>query len=214
MSASVAFDGGEPRQPARQRRDQPGQLRTVRVDMGDELLFGGVGDVVAERLGEELVRRGEILFAMPEQHARPAVERSPGRLGDQRGLAQTGLTRDEEHLAALATGDALERVRHRRHLGFPADDTRRGTHAQTARQRHGIRRRPRRAAPSAPRRSPPDRAGPSTSSGPTRMHSCRLRRPAINRTTSAARIWPPSQRRAESGGLDHRVAEVVVVLAA
>ena len=107
----------------------------MRVHVGDELLLGGVGDVVAERFGEELIRRGEVLFAMPEQHARPAVERGPGRLGDQRGLAQTGLTRDEEHLAAFAPGDTLERIQHRRHLGFPAHDTRRGAHRQTPRQR-------------------------------------------------------------------------------
>ena len=53
---------------------------------------------------------------MAEQHARPAVERGPGRLGDQRGLAETCLTRDEHHLAASARGDALERVQQRRQL--------------------------------------------------------------------------------------------------
>ncbi len=72
---------------------------------------------------------------MPEQHARPAVERGPGRLRDQRGLAEPGLTRDEEHLAAFALSDALERIQHRRHLGLPADHTRRRAHRQTARQR-------------------------------------------------------------------------------
>ena len=125
MSASVAFDGPSPGNRLAKRRDQPDQLRTVHVDMRDELVLGSVGDVVAERLGEELVRGGEILLAVPEQHTRARVERGPRRLGDQRGLAQTGLTRDQQHLASLAAGDALERVRHRRHLGLPADHTHR-----------------------------------------------------------------------------------------
>ena len=102
MSVSVAFDGGRSGHPARQRWDRPGQLGTVRGDVRDELVLGGVGDVVAERFGEELVRRGEILFAMPEQHARAVVERGAGRLGDERGLAQPGLARHEQDLAAFA----------------------------------------------------------------------------------------------------------------
>ena len=112
-------------------------------------VLGRVGDVVAERLGEELVRRGEVLLAVPEQHARPAVERGAGRLGDERGLAQPGLARDEHHLAALAARDALERVRHRRHLGLAADHAHRRAHGQTARQRR-------------PQSSPPPPSGSHT----------------------------------------------------
>ena len=96
--------------------------------MRDELILGGVVDVVPERFGEQLVRGREILLAVPEQHARARVEASAGCLGDQRGLARTCLSRDEKHFASFAAGDALERIRHRRRLGFSTDDTRNGKH--------------------------------------------------------------------------------------
>ena len=81
--------------PAGQGRAPVGQLGSVGRDVGQQLVFGGMGDVVAERLGEELVGGGEVLFAVAEQHAGPVVESRPGRLGHQGGLAQTGLARDE-----------------------------------------------------------------------------------------------------------------------
>ena len=97
---------------ARQRRNQPRQFRTVRVHMGNELLFGGVRDVIPQSFGEQLIWRGEIFLAMPEQHTRAEIERGAGDLGDQRRLAETGFTRDEDDLASFATGDTLERVQH------------------------------------------------------------------------------------------------------
>ena len=63
------------------------------LDMFEEVGFGRVRDVVAERLREELVRRGEVFFAVPEQHARAALDRGAGRLGDQRRLAEARLRR-------------------------------------------------------------------------------------------------------------------------
>ena len=47
--------------------------------MGDELVLRSVGHIVAERLPEELVRGGEILLTMPEQHTGACVERDPRR---------------------------------------------------------------------------------------------------------------------------------------
>ena len=92
----------EVRDPAGQGGHQSGQFRPVGLDMGEELVLGGVGDVVAEGFGEELVGGGEVLLAVPEQHAGPVVEGGPGRLGHQGGLAQTGLARDEQDLAPFA----------------------------------------------------------------------------------------------------------------
>ena len=177
-------------------------------------LRGRGSTIVAERFGEELIRGGEVFFAVPEQHARIAVERGPGRFGDERGLAETGLTRDEEHLAAFAPGDTLERMRHRRQLGFAAHDTRGGAHRPDG-QATG-RRGPVSSAPRGSQRTSTVGTGsgrPFNVSAPTGLHSWRLRRPAINRTRSAARICPLSQRRAQSRRFDHRIAEVVVVLA-
>ena len=83
VSASVALDGGRSGiRPARAgtSRDEFGP---VGLDVGQELILGGVGDVVAERFGEQLVGSGEVLFAMAEQHAGPVVEGGSGRLGHQ-----------------------------------------------------------------------------------------------------------------------------------
>ena len=55
---------------------------------------------------------------------------------------------------------------------------------------------------------------PLRASSPRGRHRWRLRRPAMARTTSAARTCPPWHRAHKSGRLDHRVAEVVVVLTA
>ena len=151
---------------------------------------------------------------MPEQHARPAVERGPGRLGDQRGLAQTGLTRDEQHLAAFAAGDALERVQHRRHLGLAADHTRRRAHA-----------------PDGPAAGRPAPASATPSGSHTHLDGLDRIGQALQRelperaalvTAAPAGHQPHDVGRqdlpalaagTEPGRLDDRVAEVVVVLA-
>ena len=203
----------QPRQPARQRRNQSGQLRAVFVHVRDELFFGGVGDVVPERLGEQLIRRREVFLAMPEQHTRPAIERRPRRVGDERGLAQTGLTRDEEHLASLARGDALERVRHRspsrsRARRHPTRDARPDGPATAPRSSQL-----RRAVPSAPRPCPTGSGKPFNVSWPERT-ALVTAAPARHRAHHVrGEDLTTLTRRAEPGRLDHRVAEVVVVLA-
>ena len=116
MSASVAFDGGR----SGILLARAGTSRTVPnrgLDVGEELVLGSVGDVVAEGFGEELVGGGEVLLAVAEQHTGPGVERGPGRLGHEGGLAQTGLTRDEQHLAPFAARHTLDGVGDRSHLG-------------------------------------------------------------------------------------------------
>ena len=121
---------------AGQRGNQPGQLRPVSLDVGQELLLGSVGDVMPEGLGEKLVGSGEILLAVTEQHAGSCVEGRPSRLGHQRGLAQTSLARDEEHLAPLAPSNPLGGVGHGLHLGVASHNTSGGAHGKTTGQGH------------------------------------------------------------------------------
>ena len=89
--------------------------------MGKKVAFVGLGDVVAEGLGEELIGRGEVLLAVPEQHKGTVVERGSGRLGHQRGLTETRLARHEQHVAPLAPGDTLDGVGYRCRLRLAAD---------------------------------------------------------------------------------------------
>ena len=187
----------QPGQPARQAPGPTGPAPSrARPDVGDELLLGGVGDEVAERFGEQLVRGGEVLLAVPEQHTGALVERDPGRLGDQRRLAETGLTRDEQHLPALARGDALERIQHRRQLGVPA--RRHRPPGRTARRAGSGTTGPASDSPSGSQQHLDrlHRIGQALQgrARPSGRQSWRLRRPAINRTMSAARICPLSQR--------------------
>ena len=115
-------------------RYQPGQLGSVGLHMCDELVLGGVAHVVAERLGEELIGGGKVLFTVPEQHTGTAVECGPGGFRDKRRLAQAGLTRDEEHLPPLAPGDSLGRVCNRLQLRLAPDNADGGADGQWHRQ--------------------------------------------------------------------------------
>ena len=126
--------------------------------MGEELILGGVGDVVPQSLSEELVGGGEVFFAVAEEHTGPVFEGGPGRLGHQRGLADTGLTRDQQDLAALACGDALGRIGDGLQLGFSSDDADRGRTTRRPGSGTVAVCRPRRAVPTRPRRSRPGRA--------------------------------------------------------
>ena len=113
MSASVAVDGSSPGS----RLDNAG---TNRASSGPHdstcaasCSSGAWVTKWPEGFGEQLVRGGEVFLAVPEQHTGALVERDPGRLGEQRGLAETGLARHQEHLPALTRGDPLERIQRR-----------------------------------------------------------------------------------------------------
>ena len=80
VSVSVALDGGQVGDPAGQCGHQSTEFRPVGRDVGDERCFGGEGDVVAQRFGEQLVGGGEVFFAVAEQHAGPIGERGRGPL--------------------------------------------------------------------------------------------------------------------------------------
>ena len=198
--------------PAGQSRDQSGQFGPVFLDVGEELVLGSVGDVVAERLGEELVGGGEVLLAVAEQHASPAVEGGPRRFGHQGGLAQTGLARDQEHLAPFARRDALGGVGHRLQSRTPGPPPHTGAHSQTA------------GSGTAPRIAAPPRGSQSTSTvstGSGRPFRVQLSEGAALVTVAASshgrhhvggQDLPALADRTQPGRLDDRVPEVVVVL--
>lgn len=102
------------------------------VHVREQLVLGGVGDVVPEDLGKELVRSGQVLLAVAEEDAGPLVERRLGHVGHQGGLAYTGFTGDEQHFAPLAFGDPLDGGRQQLELGRTADHRHGGTHRQPA----------------------------------------------------------------------------------
>ena len=165
MSVSVAFDAGRSGillARAGTSRDSSDPWSST---WAQELVFRGVGDVVAEGFGKELVGGGEVLLAVTEQHAGTAVEGGPGRVGHQRGLAQTRLARDEQYLAPFALGDALDGIAYRLAISaFTPDHAHGGSNGQDGpaagwRTRY----RPLRGAPRPPRRSRPGRAVPSGS---------------------------------------------------
>ena len=179
------------------------------IDVGEELFLGGVGDVVTERFGEELVRGGEVLLAVTEEHAGPVVERGPSRLGDQCRLAQAGLAGDEQRPPPLAAATRLTASADGRHLGLPTDHAHGGAHGQAAGQRDGVGVR----TPDGSHRTSTVSTGsgrPFRVSSPSGRHSWRLRRPAMARTKSVARIWPALAAGAQPGRLDDGVPEVVV----
>jgi hypothetical protein len=105
--------------------------------MGKELALGSVGDVVPEGFGKELIRGGQVLFAVAEHHTCPGVEGGPGRFGYQSRLAETGLAGDEQYLAPIAGGHALGGVDHRLHFGVTSDDADCGSHSQTGGEGNG-----------------------------------------------------------------------------
>ena len=107
MSASVANDFGRPGNRLASAGTSRASSEPCASTCATQLVFGRVRHVMTERLGEELVGRGEIFFAVPEQHARAGVERGARRFGDKCRLAEAGFTRDEQHFASIAGRDAL-----------------------------------------------------------------------------------------------------------
>ena len=128
--------GREVREPAPEGRDQAGQFAPVFRHMVEELLLTGVGHVVGERLAEELIRGGQVLLAVPEQHARTLIERGLRRSGQQRGLAHAGLSRDQQDLASLTTVDPFIGAGQLSDFVLAADHSHRGACAQAPGQGH------------------------------------------------------------------------------
>ena len=66
-------------------------------------------DVVAERFGEELVRRGHVLLAMAEQDGGARAMGGASGFGHEGGLPEAGFTAHEHDLPPFAVRDTFER---------------------------------------------------------------------------------------------------------
>ena len=91
-----------------------------------EPLILDVVDVVAERFGEELIRRGHVLLGVAEQDGGASAMGGAGCFGDQRGLSEAGFTAHEQDLSPFAVRDPFERggERCRLHLATNHSDSR------------------------------------------------------------------------------------------
>jgi hypothetical protein len=199
--------------PAGEGRGEAGQFGSVVIGVGAELVLGRVGDVVTESLSEELIGGGEVLLTVTEQHAGAIVERVPSNLGDEGGLAQPGLAREEERLQPCSSGDTFEGVHDRGHLGAATDHPHGGAHGQTCGQWDRSR--------IGPGERLPEHLDRLDGAGKT-LQSQLPERPALM-TATPTRHQPDHLARqdltafalrAQPGRLDHRVPEVVVVLPA
>ena len=192
-----------------------GELRSVRLDVRAQPVLRGVGDVVPERLGEELVRRGEVLFAMAEQHAGAVVEGGACGGGGDRRLPEPGLARDEEHLTAVAAADALRRVGHDLLLGRRSRSHPR-TGRTASRSGSGTRARGRRpalgsgddrlsvAGSHTTRKVSTGPGRPFSSSAPTGSNVWLPRLPTRDRTSALDEDRARLGGGLEAGSLDHR----------
>ena len=192
VSASVAFVGGRSGRRLASAGTSRASSDPWASTWASELVLGSMGDVVAEGLGEELVRGGQVLLAVAEQHAGALGEGRPGRLGHQGGLAQT---RPHPRRAAprgpSPAGTALGRIGDRRQLGLSARPRRR--RARTARRpgkRHG------RGVGSPPRGS---HSTSTASTGSGRPFSASSPTGLGTRGGCADRPWPAPRRRPGPG---------------
>ena len=96
-----------------------------------------MGDEVAEGFGEQLVRRGEVFLAVPEQHTGALVERRPGppppAMSSCRARPRR-VTRSTSRPPPAAT--RLNALRTTVSSVLASDDTDRRPHRQACRQRH------------------------------------------------------------------------------
>ena len=211
MSESVALDGGSPGNLLANAGTSRASSEPCSSTCASELLFGRV----RRRSGRAPRRTAGTASRGLPRSARTTRTRPPSNAARAASatrvvLPRPGLTRDEQHLASLACDDALERVGHRRRLGIAPDDTRRGTHASDGPATAPLRRGPAERLPAHLDRV--DRIGQALQlqrpdadalvlAAPTRHRPHDIRREDL--TTVAPR--------AEPSGLDHRIAEVVVV---
>ena len=92
----------------------------------------------SQRLGEGLVRHGQVLLAATEEHQRTLLVGPAGERRHQAGLAHARLAADE-HRPSLARARRLERGAQPVELGAPADHPFRWGRRQRNRQRRLVR---------------------------------------------------------------------------
>jgi hypothetical protein len=93
----------------------------VGLHKGLEIVLTGLGDVMSDGLGEELIGGGQALFAVPEQDAGPFLGCATRALAQEGGLAETRFSGDEEDLTIFLRRRTLERGGDLVEFGLAAD---------------------------------------------------------------------------------------------
>ncbi len=193
--------GGDPLVQAGHQARELGGVGTQQAPRGDLR-------VVAENLPPRVVRDPLILVAAPVEDERLVGHRDLGRLGDQPGLADARLARDDDDLALAGDGPppALEqcpplvRAPDERRVRGPAQPGREGRAGRGRERRPGHRRRPHRLGQASQGKRADVLelvAGPVAQREPHRLGD----------------EDPPARRLgAQAGRLDRRDAEVVALL--
>ena len=164
-------------------------------------------------LDPRLVRDADVLIRVAEHHDRPVGVRRSCGLGDERGLAHPGLTRHEHHLAPLRRLRARLRASASTSSSAPRpkNPNSASVAAPTSRPGNGTEPRPRRRLPHHLDRI--HRLGQTLQLQRAELDE-RLGRVAAHHHPHdlGDEDLPALRRRAQPGGFDDRVAEVVVVL--
>ncbi len=195
-------------------RHQADQLGAVQRDVFVEQFLGSVCHVVAECFGEQLIRPGDVFLAVTEDHIGSVVECPTSSLGDECRLAETGLSRHHDDLPLARGARSVHCRGERGEFVVTSDDA------------------DARSQCDAPGKGNPDRRSGFISRLPLDAQHVDLVQQAFERSWSEpcrgvpvppTRHEPygfghqdlaPFARGAESCGLDDRVTEIVVVLAA
>ena len=115
-------------------RDQASDLAAVGGHVGRHHRGVQLWHPCSQRLGEGLVRHGQVLFAATEEHQRALLVGLAGERRHEAGLADARFTSDE-HRSSLARARRLERGAQPVELGAPADHPFRRGRRQRNRQR-------------------------------------------------------------------------------
>ena len=168
----------------------PGELATVGGDVRSQEFLVCVRDEVGESFGERAVGRTHLLVAATEEHRRAPLVGAAGELSDEGRLSLAGLPGHEDHLSTLTGGNPLGCRGEQSELVLPTDDPDTGTVGETGGKWH----RARSSSAATSRGSHPTSrvsmgsGRPLSSSSPSEEKVCGLRRPAVARTRSAAKI--------------------------